>query len=121
MVFSSICLSPAAMEIKQPYYAPTDPKYYYSQVSDNEYFKNIFPGYSFHPIDAQLIVDYLIPKIKNEMMPRSLIKIVNNIYDLYPEYLEGRIFISSFYMLICSFLDISSEKYILYKFYWVFR
>ncbi|CAI9779518.1 unnamed protein product [Fraxinus pennsylvanica] len=76
------------MAIKQTYYAPTDLKYYYSQVNDDEYFKNIFPGYVFHPTDAQLIVDYLIPKIKNETLPRSLIKVVNNVYDLNPENLE---------------------------------
>ncbi|KAL2464625.1 NAC transcription factor 29 [Forsythia ovata] len=70
---------------KQTYYSPTDLKYYNSQISDDEYFKNISPGYVFHPSDAQLIVDYLIPKIKNEKLPRCLIKVVNDIYNLNPE------------------------------------
>ncbi|CAA3029615.1 NAC domain-containing protein 68-like [Olea europaea var. sylvestris] len=72
----------------ETYYSPTNPEYYNSQVSDDEYSNNIWPGFVFRPTDAELILDFLTRKIKNETMSRNLMKVVDNVYKLNPENLE---------------------------------
>ncbi|KAI3472443.1 hypothetical protein Pfo_029563 [Paulownia fortunei] len=60
-----------------------------SKLSDDEYFKNIPPGYQFRPNDTELIVDYLIKKINNEELPRNRIYMVK-LYEFNPENLAER-------------------------------
>ncbi|KAI3446655.1 hypothetical protein Pfo_003320 [Paulownia fortunei] len=60
-----------------------------SALSDDEYFKNIPPGYRFQPSDKELIFDYLIKKINNEELPRNRIYMVK-LYEFNPENLAAR-------------------------------
>ncbi|GLT78749.1 hypothetical protein SLA2020_502770 [Shorea laevis] len=50
---------------------------------DLEYFKSLPPGFRFCPYDQELILCYLLRKIKNEPLPRNLIKEVQ-LYDQDP-------------------------------------
>ncbi|KAL2534749.1 NAC domain containing protein 32 [Abeliophyllum distichum] len=56
------------------------------EVSDDEYFRSIPVGFRFKPTHDELIVDYLMKKIKNEKLPRNNITSVN-IYEFNPEIL----------------------------------
>ncbi|KAL2534751.1 NAC domain-containing protein [Abeliophyllum distichum] len=58
------------------------------EVSDDEYFRSIPVGFRFKPTHDELIVDYLMKKIKNEKLPRNNITLVN-IYEFNPEILVG--------------------------------
>ncbi|KAI3472442.1 hypothetical protein Pfo_029562 [Paulownia fortunei] len=60
-----------------------------SQLSDDEYFKNMPPGYRFRPTDDELIVEYLMKKVNNEGLPRNRIYMVK-LYDFNPENLVER-------------------------------
>ncbi|KAL2538207.1 NAC domain containing protein 47 [Forsythia ovata] len=61
-----------------------------SKLSHDEYLKSLPPGFHFRPTEKELIVDYLMKKIKNEKMYPSPIKDVDiykfnleNIADVY--------------------------------------
>lgn len=64
--------------------------YVNEKLTDDEYAARLKPGMVFHPKDARIIVDLLIKKIKNEKLPRNLIK-MGNIYEIDPEKLAGEI------------------------------
>ncbi|KAL2455025.1 NAC domain-containing protein [Abeliophyllum distichum] len=59
------------------------------EVSDYEYFRSMPVGFRFKPTHDELIVDYLMKKIKNEKLPRNNITVVN-IYEFSPEILVDR-------------------------------
>ncbi|PIN03411.1 hypothetical protein CDL12_24065 [Handroanthus impetiginosus] len=54
------------------------------EESDEEYFNSIAPGFRFRPTDKELIVEYLMPRINNQELPRNLINIVK-LYDFSPD------------------------------------
>ncbi|KMS96997.1 hypothetical protein BVRB_7g179460 [Beta vulgaris subsp. vulgaris] len=57
-------------------------------VSNSKYFKTFPSGYRFEPLDQELILDYLVPKLKGHKLPRHLMHPVN-LYDHDPEYLSA--------------------------------
>ncbi|CAI9765725.1 unnamed protein product [Fraxinus pennsylvanica] len=57
-----------------------------NEVSDDEYFQSLPPGYRFKPTHDELIVHYLTKKIKKENLPRNKINVVN-LYEFNPEIL----------------------------------
>lgn len=77
--------------------------YSHEKLYYDDCYKIVGPDYVFHPSDVQIIVDYLIKKIKNQDMPLHWIKLAN-VYEIDPEKLAGEI-ISFFFIFIC-FLDI---------------
>ncbi|KAL2538205.1 NAC domain-containing protein 67-like [Forsythia ovata] len=60
---------------------------YLSSLTDDEYFESLPPGFRFVPRDEELIVHYLIKKIRNEKLPRNKINILN-LYNFNPEQLS---------------------------------
>ncbi|KAL3569183.1 hypothetical protein D5086_029073 [Populus alba] len=52
------------------------------------YFRGMEPGIRFFPLDQELVVEYLMKKIRNEPLPKNRIHEVN-IYEYHPQTLAG--------------------------------
>jgi len=52
------------------------------------YFRGFAPGIRFFPHDQELVVEYLMKKIRNEPLPKNRIHEVN-IYEYHPKTLAG--------------------------------
>ncbi|CAI9765659.1 unnamed protein product [Fraxinus pennsylvanica] len=63
-------------------YQPED--YTHEKLYYDDYYRIVGPDFVFHPTDNQIIVGYLINKIKNQKMPLHWIKLAN-IYKIDPE------------------------------------
>ncbi|PRQ43707.1 putative transcription factor NAM family [Rosa chinensis] len=57
------------------------------EMSADEYFRSLPPGYRFNPTDGELILNYLNRKILNQPLPRNRIHDIN-IYQYHPQELS---------------------------------
>ncbi|CAA3011217.1 NAC domain-containing protein 55-like [Olea europaea var. sylvestris] len=82
--------------------------YSHEKLYYDDCYKIVGPDYVFHPSDVQIIVDYLIKKIKNQDMPLHWIKLAN-VYEIDPEKLADEYGQTT--MKIWYFFTIRDRKY----------